>query len=84
MTQIVARIDDSIVADVDRLVADGVFTSRSEAVRLGLERLVDTERRRLIGEAIRAGYLAMPQDDDDDDLGWPDDATVKMIAEEPW
>ncbi|MFT3853170.1 MAG: ribbon-helix-helix domain-containing protein [Ilumatobacteraceae bacterium] len=82
MTQIVARIDDSVVADVDRLVADGVVASRSEAVRLGLERFVDAERRRQIGEAIRAGYLAMPQTEDE--FSGADEAARRMIAEEPW
>lgn len=82
MTQIVARIDDSVVADVDRLVADGVFTSRSESVRLALERLVDTEERRRIGEAIRAGYVAQPQTEEE--FSGADEAARRMIAEEPW
>jgi len=41
MAQLVARLDDSLMAEVDVLVADGVVANRSEAVRLGLERLVD-------------------------------------------
>ncbi|MGI8793477.1 MAG: ribbon-helix-helix protein, CopG family [Acidimicrobiales bacterium] len=82
MAQLVTRLDDELAAAVDALVADGVVESRSDAVRLGLRALVDRHRRRRTGEAIRAGYLAEPQDDFDG--GWSDDATIAMINDEPW
>jgi Arc/MetJ-type ribon-helix-helix transcriptional regulator len=82
MAQLVTRIPDALAEDLDRLVAEGVVASRSEAVRLGLERLVDRERRRRIGQAIVDGYTRMPQTDDE--LLWTDEDTRKMIEEEPW
>lgn len=81
MAQLVARIDDELAAAVDALVDAGVVESRSEAVRVGLRALVDRHRRRQVGDAIRAGYEAVP--DDDAEL-WSDDATIAMINEEPW
>jgi Arc/MetJ-type ribon-helix-helix transcriptional regulator len=80
--QLVTRIPDSIAEAVDRLVEKGVFASRSEAVRAGLEAVVDRERRDAIGRAIVEGYRRIPQDADD--LAWSDAATSSMIAEEPW
>lgn len=81
MAQLVTRLDDDLADAVDELVADGVVESRSDAVRLGLRSLVDRHRRRRTGEAIRAGYEAHPQDDDD---RWSDEATIAMIHDEPW
>jgi metal-responsive CopG/Arc/MetJ family transcriptional regulator len=82
MAQLVTRIGDDLLAEVDELMADGVVESRSEAVRLGLRGLVDSHRRRRIGDAIVAGYRATPQTDSD--VGWADEATVAMISDEPW
>ena len=82
MAQLVTRIPDGLAAEIDRLVAAGVVSSRSEAVRLGLERLVDRERRAEIGRAIVDGYTRMPQTDDE--LLWTDEDTRRMIEEEPW
>lgn len=80
--QLVTRVPDSVAKAVDGLVEAGVFTSRSDAVRAGLEAVVERERREVIGRAIVEGYRRIPQDADD--LGWADFATSAMIAEEPW
>jgi Arc/MetJ-type ribon-helix-helix transcriptional regulator len=82
MPQLVTRVDDELAAAVDELVAAGVVASRSEAVRLGLERLVDRHRRHRIGARIAAGYRDRPQADGE--VGWADEASARMIAEEPW
>lgn len=82
MTQMVARLDERLAAAVDELVAAGLVASRSEAVRVGLERLVDDHRRRRIGAAIVSGYRTTPQDEVES--GWSDRSTTKMIADEPW
>ena len=82
MTQLVTRVDDELLESVDELVARGDVASRSEAVRAGLRRLVDETRRRRIGQSIVDGYLALPQTDTEG--GWSDEATIAMIAEEPW
>lgn len=76
------RVPDTTAAAVDELIEAGVYASRSEAVRAGLDAVVDRERRKALGEAIADGYRRIPQDADD--LSWPDAATSAMIAEEPW
>lgn len=82
MAQLVTRVDDELAAAVDVLVADGVVGTRSEAVRLGLERLIDRHRRDQVGARIAEGYRAQPQVAAE--VGWSDAATVGMIADEPW
>lgn len=81
MAQLVTRLDDETVVNLDRLVAAGVFESRSDAVRQGLSLLLDRHRRRTTGQAIVDGYRLRPQEGLD---AWPDTATVKMISDEPW
>jgi Arc/MetJ-type ribon-helix-helix transcriptional regulator len=82
MAQFVTRVDPRLAEDVDRLIRDGVVPSRSAAVRLGLEALVDRHRRQAIGQAIVDGYRRLPQTDEE--IGWSDEATRRMIADEPW
>ncbi len=82
MIQIAVRLDDELAAQVDDLVRTGVVTSRSHAVRDGLKALVDQQRRQSVAEAIVEGYRRLPQTDSE--VGWSDEATVAMIAEEPW
>jgi len=54
----------------------------SEAVRLGLERLIDRCRRDEIGRNIARGYRELPQDEAE--VAWADESTARMIADEPW
>ncbi len=82
MVQLVTRVSDELAAGVDELVASGRATSRSDAVRSALERWIDSERRRRIGEAIVEGYERIPQTDEE--LAWADSGAAAMIAEEPW
>lgn len=82
MAQLVTRIDDRLAAAVDALVESGVVANRSEAVRLGLERLIDQHRRHQIGARIVQSYRAEPQNEAE--VGWADAATARMIADEPW
>ena len=80
--QLVTRVPDAVAEAIDRLVTAGMFSSRSDAVRAGLEAVVERERRTAIGRAIVDGYQRIPQDGDD--LAWSDTATAAMIVEEPW
>lgn len=82
MAQLVTRVDDRLMSRVDELVAAGVVASRSEAVRLGLERLVERFRRDRIGAEIADAYRRQPQTEAE--MGWADEATRRMIADEPW
>jgi Arc/MetJ-type ribon-helix-helix transcriptional regulator len=81
MAQLVTRVDDGLARAVDELVEAGVVASRSEAVRIGLRALVDRHARARIGARIVEGYLAVPQTADG---SWTDEASVRMIADEPW
>jgi Arc/MetJ-type ribon-helix-helix transcriptional regulator len=82
MAQLVARLDDDLMAEVDRLVADGVVANRSEAVRLGLRRLVDQQQRQRVGAAIVEAYRRQPQAAEE--LAGLDAATRALVNEEPW
>ena len=82
MKQLVTRVDDQLAASIDELVEQGVVESRSDAVRRGLKALIIEERRRRAADAIVRGYEAQPQTEED--VGWADEATRRMIAEEPW
>jgi len=80
--QLVARVPEELVEAVDQLVRDGVFGSRSDAVRSGLTALLDNMRRDLVGREIVAGYERSPQSAGEP--AWTDAASAAMIAEEPW
>jgi Arc/MetJ-type ribon-helix-helix transcriptional regulator len=82
MAQLVTRIDDDLAERIDQLIAEGVAESRSDAVRKGLHVLIEQTRRRRTAEAIITGYTELPQTDED--IAWVDEATVRMIADEPW
>ena len=82
MQQLVVRVADDIASAIDELIAEGIASSRSDAVRTALLTLIEENRRRRTGEAIVAGYERVPQDEDD--VMWSDEATRRMIADEPW
>jgi len=82
MTQVVTRLDDELASKLDRLIAEGVVSNRSEAVRLGLEKLVEEHRRQRIGAEIVAGYTRHPETDEE--LAQAEQATRALVEEEPW
>jgi Arc/MetJ-type ribon-helix-helix transcriptional regulator len=82
MAQFVTRLEDSLADRVDSLVAAGVLASRSEAVRIGLERLTDELERERIGQVIVEGYKRVPQTEEE--LAWADEAFERMLEEESW
>lgn len=82
MTQFVTRVDHRLARAVDDLIEAGVFESRSDAVRVGLDFVVDRERRRLIGEQINAGYDRLPETDEE--MAEARAHGRAMILEEPW
>ncbi len=82
MTQFVTRVDDLLARAVDDLIEAGVFETRSEAVRAGLDVIVDRERRRLIGEQINAGYERVPESEEE--MADAHRRGRAMILEEPW
>jgi Arc/MetJ-type ribon-helix-helix transcriptional regulator len=82
MPQVVTRLDAGLLAAVDRLIAEGVVASRSDAVRLGLEQLVEHVRRAGIAAAIVEGYRRSPQTEEE--LRRADDGLHALLAEESW
>ena len=82
MAQLVTRIDEQLASDVDDLVRDGVVTSRSEAVRLGLEQLIDHHKRQRVGKQITEAYRRSPQTCEE--TAGLDEATRALVVEEPW
>ena len=60
----------------------GGRASRSEAVRIGLEELVDRLEPERIGRQIREAYERMPQTDEE--LEGADGAFEEMLEEESW
>jgi Arc/MetJ-type ribon-helix-helix transcriptional regulator len=82
MTQLAVRVDDALIAEIDDLIAAGSVTSRSEAVRVGLQALVDEHRRRAIGERIVEAYRRQPQTKRE--LAGLQASTRALIEQEPW
>jgi Arc/MetJ-type ribon-helix-helix transcriptional regulator len=82
MAQLVTRIDETLAESMDALIAQGAASSRSELVRMGLERLIDEHQRMAIGLQIVDAYTETPQTDaENSEL---DAATRALILEEPW
>ena len=82
MAQLVTRIDNRLANEVDDLVRQGVVASRSEAVRMGLEQLIERHRRQQIGIAIAEAYRRQPQTVGE--TAGLTSATRALIEEEPW
>lgn len=82
MVQLVTRVGDDLAEAIDELIEAGIAESRSDAVRQALSALVEQHRRTRIGRQILDGYLRTPQTEEE--ISWADDATRRMITEEPW
>ena len=82
MTQLVVRVSGDLAAAVDRLVDLGEVASRSEAVRIALEHLINQRRREAIGRQIVDGYQRIPETEEE--LAGASAGTRRLIDEEPW
>lgn len=80
--QIAVKLADSTIRDIDRLVEDGTFTSRSDAVRAGLALVVSQDRERAIDHAFAQGFKCLP--DTDRELATAHNLATTAIDEEPW
>jgi len=61
--QVPVRLTEEDVAALDAIVAEGRFSSRSDALRAGLAHVLHEEREREIDAAYRRGYGQNPQED---------------------
>lgn len=81
-TQIAVKLDDRVVVELDQLVSQGRFASRSAAVRAGLAAVLDGERRRRVDDGFRQGYARSP--DTAAELADAQRLAVESIEDEPW
>lgn len=80
--QIAIRIPSELAEALESLVSEGRYPTKAEAVRTALEAMIDSERRRRVGEQIVQGYRRVPQTDDEIDAATQ--AAIRSIEEEPW
>lgn len=58
--QIPVRVEETMVAELDRLVSEGRFASRSDALRSALDLLIADEREQAIEAAYRRAHERAP------------------------
>ncbi|MGH2710288.1 MAG: ribbon-helix-helix domain-containing protein [Actinomycetota bacterium] len=80
--QIAVRVPTSLLARLDELVKGGLFESRAEALRAGIELLTEIEHRREVDRAIVDGYRREPQTSSEELAAL---ASLRdAISAEPW
>lgn len=79
---IAVKLPDELVAALDRLVAEGVFDSRSSAVRHGVAAVVATSRRLAVDRLYAEGYAREPETEEE--LRRATRLAVESINDEPW
>ena len=82
MTQIAVKLPDALVRELDELVAQGLFPSRSSAVRRAVEVIVAGQRRDALERAYADGYRREPESDRE--LAEAKRLAQLTIDEEPW
>ncbi len=82
MTQIAVKLPDELVRELDELVAQGRFSSRSSAVRRAVEIIVTAQRREAVDEAYAKGYRHAPESDRE--LAEAKRLATQAIEDEPW
>lgn len=80
--QLIARVDDELLAGVDSLINLGLAANRSEVVRIALTELIERTHQAEVDRRMIAAYTARPQDDAE--VARAHAATMRMIAAEPW
>ena len=82
MTQIAVKLPDGLVRELDELVAQGLFSSRSSAVRRAVEIIVSGQRRDALEEAYANGYRQVPESESE--LAEAKRLARQAIDDEPW
>lgn len=81
-TQIAVKLSDELVGELDRLVEDGAFDNRSQAVRIGLETLVAAQRREEVDRRYRDALARLPETSEE--IAEATRLGVDAIEDEPW
>ncbi len=80
--QISVRLPDTLLHELDELVASGIYESRAAAVRAGVEAITALLRRHRVDLSIIDGYRQQPPTDADAAAAV---ASLRdAIAQEPW
>jgi Arc/MetJ-type ribon-helix-helix transcriptional regulator len=82
MTQIAVKLPDGLVRELDELVAQGLFSSRSSAVRRAVELIVSGQRRDALDAAYANGYRRVPESESE--LAEATRLARLAIDDEPW
>lgn len=80
--QVAVKLPEAVVEEVDRLVREGRFANRTDAVRAALDRMLSEIREAQITVAIVQGYQRIPPTPEED--AWAKEAGDAMITEERW
>jgi len=82
MTQIAVKLPDGLVRELDELVAQGLFASRSSAVRRAVEMIVSGQRRDALEEVYANGYRRAPESESE--MAEARRLATLAINDEPW
>jgi Arc/MetJ-type ribon-helix-helix transcriptional regulator len=80
--QIVIRVSNDLVAAIDELIDSGEYATRSDVVRVAIERLSDRHRRDEIGRQIIEGYRRIPETEAE--IARAEENARRLVEEEPW
>ena len=80
--QIAVRVPTELLRKLDALVEEGIYPSRAEALRRGIEIVTRLEQRRAVDREIVDGYERLPQTDAEERAALT--SLREAIAEEPW
>jgi Arc/MetJ-type ribon-helix-helix transcriptional regulator len=80
--QIAVKVPDDLLGEVDRLVEQGAFESRSQAIRSGLESVVANRRRGELDRRYRDAFARVPETEAE--LSDAARQATEAIREEPW
>lgn len=82
LTQVAVKLPDDLVRQVDELVDNGVFPSRSSVIRRGVETIVRAQRQHAVAEEYERGYRRFPESEPE--LVEATRLAVTAIHDEPW
>lgn len=80
--QIAVKLPEALLREVDRLVERGAFDSRSQAIRTGIEAIVDARRRQEFDQRYRNAFARVPETTEE--VAEATRLALESIHDEPW